>query len=58
MEEYSPSISGKRKKKLLFELEKKESKKLKSCQKITRVDKQKSSIQSASRPRPVQVEEK
>ena len=36
MEEYSPSISGKRKKKLLFELEKKESKKLKSCQKITR----------------------
>ena len=31
-------ISGKRNKKLLFELEKKETKRLKGCQKITSVD--------------------
>ena len=40
MEKYLSPISGKRKTKSLFELEKKESKKLKSCQKTTRVDEQ------------------
>ena len=34
MEEYLPPLFGKRRIKLLFELEKKESKKLKSCQKL------------------------
>lgn len=40
MEKYLPPISGKRKTKSLFEHEKKESEKLKRCQKTTRVDEQ------------------
>lgn len=40
MEKYLPPISGKRKTKSFFEHEKKESEKLKLCQKTTRVDEQ------------------
>ena len=43
MPHFSPN-SGKRKRKILFEPEKKESKKLGSCQKITRVDEQDPSV--------------
>ena len=57
MEEYLLPISGKRKMKFLFELEKKESLKLKSCQKIVRVDEHKPSVQLTYTARAVQVGE-
>ena len=51
------SISGERKRKSLSELEKKESKKLKSCQKIIKADRQEPSlsVQSTGRARVVQI---
>ena len=57
MEEYFSPISGKKKRKSLFDLEKKESKKQKSCQKIIGVYEQEPSVQSAGRGRAVQIEE-
>ena len=57
MEEYVSSILGKGKKKLLFEIVKKESKKIKTCEKITRVDEQAQSVQSPGRARALQEKE-
>ena len=52
---YLSPISGKRKRKLLFQFQKKEIEKTKKLSKVTRLDEQEPSVQSTARATAVQV---